>query len=259
MKVSVSRIKLFKACRRAYELKYVENMYPIQDAEPLVTGKNFHEKVEDLYKTGSFEKDNDKETAMAMAFEKYVYPHIKVVEAEKWMEKRFSDYQDDDILIGKIDGIADDGMIVEYKTTSNTNLDEYEYDLAWDEQILAYMYLSGKNLVHYVIIRKPNIRQKKNESDEDFFTRMVEWYDEDTRDKIRIVDLMRTDYEIQDFKRDLEAVVDEIESAEVNDCYYKNTSYCWRWGRRCEYAQICLNYDPDGTYVDYERREPHGN
>lgn len=255
MRISVSKAKLFKACRRAYELKYIEGVYPVQNAEPLEVGKNFHKKIEELYKNGSFEVEPTKESAMAIAFQKYVYPHLKVVETEKWIEKKISD----DLLFGVVDGIANDGAIVEYKTTGSTNLDEYEYDLAWDEQIIAYMYLTGKNIVHYVIIRKPNIRIKKNETEQEFFERMVAWYDEDTRDKIRIIDIMRTDEEIEQFRLDLVKLISEINIAEQNSNFYKNTSFCWRWGRRCEYAQICLHYDPDAFYAEYERREVNGN
>lgn len=258
MRISISKAKLFKACRRAYELRYIEGVYPVKDAEPLEVGKNFHQKIEELYKNGSFEIEPTKESAMAVAFEKYIYPHLKVVETEKCIEKKVLD-SFDDTLVGIVDGITDDGAIAEYKTTGSTNLDEYEYDLAWDEQILAYMYMTGKNIVHYVIIRKPNIRIKKNETEEEFFERMAAWYDEDTRDKIRLVDIMRTDEEIEQFREDIAQLLDEMEEAELNRSFYKNTSHCWKWGRRCEYAQICLHYDPDAFYAEYERRDVNGN
>ena len=255
MRISISRAKLFKACRRAYELKYIEGVYPVKDAESLVVGKNFHQKIEELYKNGSFEIEPTKESAMAVAFQKYVYPYLKVVETEKWLEKKLSE----DTIVGIVDGITDDGAIAEYKTTSSANLDEYEYDLAWDEQILAYMYMTGENIVQYVIIRKPNIRIRKSETEEEFYERMVAWYDEDTRNKIRIVNIMRTDEEIEQFGADIVQLISEMKSAEQNSSFYKNTSYCWKWGRRCEYAQICLHYERDAFYAEYERREVNGN
>ena len=42
------------------------------------------------------------------------------------------------------------------------------------------MLLTGMRKVWYTVCRKPTIRQKKNETDEEFFGRMVAWYDEDT-------------------------------------------------------------------------------
>ena len=33
MEVSISKIKTFKACRRAYELKYIHGLKPVEKAE----------------------------------------------------------------------------------------------------------------------------------------------------------------------------------------------------------------------------------
>lgn len=249
MRVSISQVKLFKACRRAYELRYIERMFPVEEAEPLTMGKNFHAKIEALYKDGAFEMEHDKETAMAVAFEKYIYPKIKLAEAEKWYE---SDLVDDHTLLGRVDGISEDGQIVEYKTTSAVSIDEYEYNLEWDEQLLAYMYLAGTNKAKYVVIRKPTIRQKKSETEEEFFERMVAWYDEDTNEKIRVLNVWRFDEEIQKFIDGLKRLVQEMQTS---DNFYENTSYCWKWGRRCEYAPICKHFDPQETYIGFERKE----
>ena len=249
MRISISQVKLFKACRRAYELRYIERMFPVEEAEPLTVGKSFHSKIEDLYNTGSYEKEPDKQTAMVMAFEKYIYPKIKLVDAEKWFE---SDLDENNSLLGRVDGISEDGRIVEYKTTSATSIDEYEYDLQWDEQLLAYMYLTGVNKAHYAVIRKPTIRQKKSETEEEFFERMVDWYDEDTYEKIRLLDVRRSAEEVQEFINGLKRLINEMQT---NDNFYKNTSYCWKWGRRCEYESICRHFDPNETYIGFERRE----
>ena len=68
MILSISRVKLFKACRRAYELKYIEGLEPVSEAESLTIGKSYHSKLEDLYKNGDFDaSDLSKESAMATA------------------------------------------------------------------------------------------------------------------------------------------------------------------------------------------------
>lgn len=250
MRVSVSRVKLFKACRRAYELKYIENLVPIKKADALVIGSDYHQKLEDLYNKGEFDDTQDKATAMAIAYQKYIYPLFQVQEAEKDFTY---DLGDGDELVGRIDAIAKDGSIVEHKTTGATNLEEYEYTLMWDEQLLAYMLVTGVRKVYYTIVRKPNIRLKQNETEEEFYQRMVEWYDVDTEQKIKMVELTRTDDEVQEYLEGLKGMLDEMKAGKI----YRNTCNCDRMGSRCEYSQICLEKKLAESYVDYERREEY--
>lgn len=246
--ISISRVKLFKACRRAYQFKYKENLVPVETPEALQTGRKYHELLENLYRHGNIiaetdEEDFSKEMAMAIAYREHIFPKFKVRVSEEWMRNgRF---------FGRVDGIAEDGSVVEHKTTS-LNLEEFEYNLQFDEQILMYMFLSGARNVYYTIIKKPTIRQKKNESEEEFYWRMVHWYDEDTNDKIRVVEITRTDQEVNDFIEELKQI-----SSEMDECknFYRNTMHCNKWGRMCEYAGICMNYDPDETYVNFTKRE----
>ena len=249
--LSISQIKLFKACRRAYELRYVEGLIPAETASALQTGISYHEKLEQLYRDGYFEvTDYTKESAMAMAYKEYIYPKFQVKAVEEWCR-----YEDGGVpLIGRVDGMAEDGNLVEHKTTSLTPL-EYEYNLQWDEQILAYMLMTGARKVWYTVCRKPTIRQKKNESDEEFFHRMVEWYDEDTDSKIKLILVERTDEEVEAFKKSFQNIRDDISLAERYGDFYRNTCHCNVWGRRCEYSSVCLHYDPEQEYVEFVRKE----
>lgn len=265
MRISISRIKSFKACRKLYELKYLENLRPVKTPQVLETGKNYHELLEWLNKNGSFdgcEEDYSKEQAMAVAYSKYIYPKFHVVEAEKWLEY---DLGDDDKLVGVVDAIADDGHIVEHKSTGSEITEQYEYNLQWDEQILAYMLMTGQRKVWYTVCRKPTIRQKQNESDEEFYRRMIEWYDTDTDSKIRLLEISRTDEEVEQFKAELDAIRYEMKNAEISDKhrtvkaspFYRNTCHCNMWGRRCEYSSICLNYDPNQEYIEFVKGEEY--
>lgn len=245
-KISISRIKLFKACRRAYELRYVYDLEPVQTAESLEVGKNYHERIEEYVKTGKLPVDDSKESAMAEAYVKYIAPQIHIKTCEEWFEK--------DGFIGRVDGIADDGCLVEHKTTSMSVEEDYEYMLQWDEQIMMYMWLTGTRKIYYTVIRKPSIRQKKGETDQEFHDRCLDWYSEDTKLKIRIYEVIKTDEEINDFERDLMMIRDEMGLAENYKRFYKNTGWCRHWGRMCEYAQICLHYDPNEEYVNFRKR-----
>lgn len=252
--LSISKVKLFKACRQAYRFKYIEGLEPVRKADALQVGLNYHSKVEEIYKYGYCSvSDNSRESAMALAYEKYIYPKFNVKSVEDWFK---CDLGDDVTLIGRTDGIADDGRLVEHKTTSVSSLEEYEFQLQWDEQILAYMLGTGTREMWYTVIKKPTIRQKKSESDEDFFDRMCKWYDEDTDSKIMILLVTRTDEEIAQFEKELKEMSKMMDKAnESENGLYRNTAYCEHWGRRCEYSSICLNYDPNLEYVDFVREK----
>lgn len=250
MLISISKLRLFKSCRRAYQLKYIEGLEPVKKPDALEKGINYHEKIEAIYRNGYCDVLDDKmESAMALAYEKYIYPHFEVKSVEDWFRVPLNA---DDTLVGRTDGITEDGCLVEHKTCAgSTNLDEYEYSLQWDEQILAYMFATDTRKMYYTLIKKPTIRQRKNESDEDFFNRMCQWYDEDTESKIRVIEITRTDEEVQEFADALADMCAELRTSN----YYRNPSYCHHWGRMCEYASVCLHYDPDEEYVEFERRD----
>ena len=263
MRLSISRIKLFKACRRAYYLRYIEGLVPVRKPEALETGSNYHARLEAMYNGDESEiaQDFSKEQAMAEAYRKYIFPRFHVKHAEKWMERPI---KNGDLFCGIADGIADGGYLVEHKTAAGpTNLDEYEYDLQWDEQILAYMSLSGLRKVWYTVIKKPTIRQRKDESDEEFYNRMLAWYDEDTDSKIRLMEITRTDDEVAEWNAQLNVIHEEISRAEricrelhnAPRIMYRNQGWCSRWGRRCEYASVCLDYNPDEEHVEFFKEE----
>lgn len=254
MKASVSQIKLFKACRRSWYLKYREGLLPVQSAESLETGRSYHAYLEALENGETPDYDFSKAAAMATAYQKYILPTFHVTAAEKELDKEIGRH----MLHGFVDGLSDDGFIVEHKTTSRDISEggEYEYDLLWDEQVLAYMSLTGLRKVHYTVCKKPTIRLKKDESEEEFFKRMVDWYDDDTEHKIRVFTVERTDAEVEQFEKGFAAICDEMELALTDDSkIYQNTCHCNAWGRRCEYSGICLNYDPEQQYIEYYKEE----
>lgn len=251
MNFSISKIKLFKACRRAYELKYVYGLEPVNVPDALQTGLTYHSKLEELYEHGDIDaSDSSKESAMVMAYKKYVYPNFRMKNVEQWVRYPLTINDSLIQLVGRVDGIADDGMLVEHKTTSAEIGEDYEYALQWDEQILAYMLMTGARKMWYTVCRKPTIRLKKDETEEEFFLRMVDWYDEDTESKIKLLQVERTDDEIDVFQEELQEIVKEMLSCRT---FYRNCSHCQRYGRWCEYAPVCLNYDPFEEYIGFRK------
>ena len=141
---------------------------------------------------------------------------------------------------------------MEHKTTSLALDDAYIAGLQNDEQILTYMWAYDTNNILYTVCRTPTIRQKAKESEEDFQMRCLDWYEEDTEQKIGTIDVYRSPAEIAEFAGELESISEEIANCKH---YYRVPSHCMKWGRPCEYMQICRNYDPHMEYIGFERRQ----
>lgn len=251
MQLSISAIKLFKACRRAYELRYVYKVTPIQTSEALETGLNYHKMIEDFETTGKLPELTSKEAAMAMAYAKYIHKDMPMFVPEQWFECKIGRGKQ---LIGRLDGVSvDNKAVIEHKTTSVNSIDEYEYDLQLDEQLMAYLMATGFNTVYYTVCRKPMLRQKQNETAEEFSLRCFEWFSDDTYDKIRLIKVFRTDEEIEAFRDELRMIFKQVSDAEKHGLFYRNTCHCKAWGRKCEYASICLHYDPEEEYIGFEK------
>lgn len=251
MEISISKVKTFKACRRLYQLRYLEGLIPVQNAEALEVGKAYHAYIDAFYKGEEVLDDFSKERAMFEAYKKYIAPQFQMKESEKRLQYEI----EGDVLVGVADGIASDGRLVEHKTTSLDITEQYEYNLQWDEQILAYMLMTGSREVWYTVCRKPTIKQKQNESEEEFYHRMVAWYDEDTNSKIRVMLIQRTDEDIEHFRLELISMLDTMKYAESVKELYKNTCHCNLYGRRCEYSSICLHYDPSVNYIEFVKNK----
>lgn len=252
MILSATKIKDFKACRRLYYFKYVEGLTPVVDTIALKDGRTYHEKIEEIYDKGYFTLSGDVTDAMSMAYKRYIYPKLKISQVEQWFNYPLNDKH---TLIGRFDGITEDGLIVEHKTTIKDIDEEYLYDLQWNEQILCYMLAYNVNTIYYTVCKKPTIRQKQNETIEEYLQRCDEWYDIDTDDKITIIKIVRTNKEIQDFKEHLIKLADEMEECEKLGRLYCNPNNCNSYGTRCRYSSICLNYNPNIDYVNFIRDE----
>lgn len=248
-RASYSRLQTYKACRRLYQLKYVYGLRSTEKIEALERGTSYHEKIESIFKTGTFEEDDPKTSAMAAAFVKYILPQLNPVVQEEWFEYETSL---GDKFVGRIDALNADGAIIEHKTTSGEIDEEYWYTRDLDEQLMTYMYAYHTKTAYYTVCRTPNIRQKKNETDEEFRQRCFEWFDEDTDTKIAMRQVYHTDEEIADFVKEQELTIREMDECKL---FYKNQSYCTKWGRMCEFAPICQHYDPEQVYVGFEKKE----
>ena len=257
MKLSASLVKTYKMCRRKYELKYLEELEPTTKSQALEDGSSYHECLEGFYKgeqsLGYVDGANPKICAMALAYFEHIYQKNKELQdieyAEKWFEYPLNERHS---IVGRNDAITKSGIPVEHKTTSNDIDDEYVYTLQWDEQILTYMLANSINEMLYTVIKKPTIRQKQNETNEEFYERCKVWYSEDTEKKVSVIKVTRNIEEIKEHRKNLVIMANEIEKCKH---FYRNPTACNCYNRRCEYASICLNYNPQLQYVEFEKKK----
>ena len=256
MKVSNSQIGCFKACRRMYELKYIHGLEPVEKPEALSRGLSYHEAVERIlrHETDEGLELEPKVRAMAKRFAKSF--HLTVDAVEQWFEYNT---QSGHTVIGRVDAtVAHAHTVVEHKTTGSSIDGAYFQRLEFDEQIPTYMLGMNVNDVVYTVCQTPTIRQKKNETDEEFEERCIAWFDEPSADgkKFAIETIHKTPEQLELFAAGQDAVINEMANCRL---FYRNPSHCMKWGRLCEYASICMHYDPNMEYIEFKRREIRGN
>lgn len=259
MIISNSAIQTFKQCRRMYELRYVYDLVPVSTADALARGLAYHEGVENLLKNDSKPIEDPKIRAMVEAFNIYIVPileyrGVKIQSVEEWFEYRVPNKRKKKahIVMGRTDATTDRGLVVEHKTTSSLIDGAYWQRLEFDEQIMSYMLATKSRGVYYTVCVTPTIRQKQNETDDEFYERCLKWYSEDTERKIDVQLITKEPYELERFAKEQDRIITEIEKCKH---YYRNPGNCMKWGKMCEYAPICMNFDPNQEYIQFKKRE----
>ena len=273
---SHSKINCFKQCPKMYEYKYIDKLDPIGSKEALNIGKSVHKGIELGSSDGALEymeqekffTDEKAETNKALV--------LAMVDAylERWgNEKMIHEVEfrlplkENCELLGYIDGIIeeDEGYwLEETKTASLVNAD-YIDKLQYTDQITKYL-LAIRELkeqlgldvnkpvlgIKYRVLRKPMIRQKKDESIDQFRKRLVEKFTDEADDYVFEFILNRTDEELDECKEDLLEDINQIESAKR---FTKTLSSCSMYGR-CPYMELCMKQENARLlYVERKKEE----
>lgn len=237
--ISQSRVKTFINCRRKYFLEYVEGLRPVEDAEALKIGSEYHDAI-----AGKSIPVSPMGIALKSAYDKYI--HIPMLE----MEKEFTYHLGYGVYIhGFMDGLTADS-IVEHKTASIVN-DQYFCNLQKDLQISVYMLCQGLNRITYSVIQKPSIRLKKEETQEEFADRLIHWFDDAELNfsKVFVRVESRTNEDLKECAKELHQVAREMRSCKT---FYKNPGACSIFP--CAYNSICLNYEPSFVPMGFEKK-----
>jgi len=233
--ITTSMVRSYKACRRKFELEYIDLLKPSVTPEALAIGTSYHAKVEQLLREGLFEPSHDKTDIMADAFRRLIQPKLPPIQV---VEQQFRFRLAPGIYLkGKIDALAVDGTPIEHKTSGVSPDENYIYRLNWDEQVAAYMLATGSNNLIYTVCQKPTIRQKQSESEDEYLQRCESWYDET---KAVTFQVQRTLAELKTKQEELISIAKEMRAQKH---FFRNPSHCQIMG--CPYSPICLDYDPE--------------
>lgn len=262
---SHSKINCFKMCPKKFYYRYIKKLYPLEeDVSNLNIGKAFHKGIElnDLSKLSKWMDEQDYfmseqgETqkvlvsAMVEAFLKK-YPQDDTIKHEVHLTGKIcpASKEDDFQLYADALRETDKGYYLrEYKTASIVN-DTYIKKLQFNDQITRYCLVCNKILdkpilgIEYFIMKKPLIRQKKDESLQQFRDRLVEKCMED--ESLQMISLTRTDEQLKQEESDL---IYDISLIEKTDTFTKNLSSCECFGRACEYIDLCAGV-PDAELL----------
>ena len=241
--LTATMISSFKKCPRRYELEYVHDLKPVCTSEALAIGTNYHANVEKILKHEEYSHEG-LAGKMAEAFEKYI-------EWQDWQaipEQEFKVRLSRGVYLkGRLDAITKDKIPVEHKTTGTNSLEKYIDHLAYDDQIAIYMLVIGSPRAVYTIIQKPSIRQKQNETEEEYLNRVSDWY---SPEHVTCVNVVRTNAELEAKRQEIIYLAKQIKNCKM---FWRNPNTCALTS--CPYASICLDYEPTMQIVGFEKKE----
>ena len=246
--ISATKLNTYISGRKKYDFMYNEELQPVEKSEALEIGSNYHEAIAMYLKNKEETVVEDiKIRAMRSAFIEFLYPQLdEVKDVEVYKEMQLDD---DTKIIGYIDGITKDGVPIEHKTTSKSVDEFYINRLNWDMQVSLYMILTGKNKCIYTVCQKPTIKMKKDETEEEFFNRCIQWYHEETDKKVGLFEVVRTNEELEAKKDEVLKICNEIKNTNL---YFRNPNNCMILD--CPYSSICLDYDKNIMPIGFQKR-----
>ena len=241
--LTASMIASYKRCPRRYELEYIHELKPVSESDALMVGSNYHANVEHIIKREDYDHSG-LAGKMAEAFEKFIEWQDWHAVAEEEFKIRLSRGV---YLKGKLDAFTSDGIPVEHKTTGQHDLDKYVEHLAYDDQIAIYMLATNSKKAIYTVIQKPTIRQKQNESEEEYLSRVSEWY---SPEHVICVDVFRTAEELEAKRKEIIYIAHQIRKTKM---FWRNPNTCSLVS--CPYSSICLSYEPDLQVIGFTKKE----
>ena len=241
--LTATMLGTYKRCPRRYELEYVHDLKPVGTSEALAIGTSYHANLERILRHEEYDHSG-LAGKMSEAFEKFIDWQDWGATPEHEFRVRISRGL---YLKGRLDALTSECIPVEHKTTGQNSMEKYIDHLAYDDQISLYMLATGSREAIYTVIQKPTIRQCKAESEEEYLSRVSEWYSPEHVTSVRVY---RTVGELEEKREELKYLARQIRNTKL---YWRNPNTCAI--TTCPYASICLSYEPEMQTAGFEKKE----
>jgi len=247
--LSPSMITTFTKCRRAFWYSYICGLQSIETNKNLLLGSIMHLILQNFHSGDS--KFLEKQKSIMLNFEKFyseemteIIKCFAILDVYKTLYKpdtgqcevEFRKDNDRYFLRGFIDMI-EDSKIYDFKYTSRPD----SYTLFTTElQAGIYLLLTEKDSITFRIITKPSLKQKDDETDEEYYTRLIEDIKRRPAYYFNDITFYSSEYDFQQIEDYLEVVTSEIKRLVELDFehYYQNRSACM-CPHQCEFLPIC--------------------
>jgi len=245
---SSSSISDVMGCPRLFYYNWVRNLEEKEESPPLVFGSVFHEVLKCWYKTNSQDeaiklfKDipsniqddfHTREFGEAI-FKKYVMKYKVEPYKVLYLEKQFIVEIGERLYAGTVDEIAEwNGFtyIVDHKTTKSLGLSFFE-GFRPNPQIDGYCFACREVCGSCAGAIINGVSKAKN-----------------PKDRFQRYTSSRTDREMDNWRTVFTDWTDIIEVYLKTEVWPMNTSYCYKWFKRCKYWALCV-YGDDQRLVD---------
>lgn len=279
MKVSISSIQDFLSCRRMYYYKRIKKYERDSLSIPHLVGRVVHTGIYHLFNRSKdyireavnfLEKEkkclvnkftlspedeqdlNEVEMTVRGMLEAYKKRYAIMLRDVKLVNNEQEGMLDigGDKFVYKIDNIINvrGRKILHELKTSKYITHDYVKSIRTNFQTAAYFYAYNYGEkdpimeVMYDIIRKPSIRQKKNESYGAFLKRLSEWYDnvDDGDNKFHVERFDKPLISENDVFCTVEGVLKDLKKSKIKEDFYQNFEKCHSYyGDRCPYYELC--------------------
>ncbi len=269
-----SAITAFKACPRKYYWRYIREVEAVERPEALLLGTALHGYLEAHYRQLPYTPPIDltpKSQAILKGVREY-YPILYMDDLDLFepiaVEKIISgeirnpvsgrparEY----VYGGKVDGLVmlkkdaegfkeNDLLLLEHKSASKVD-EAYFERLQLDSQLLLYsLYLSRELGAHiagtlFNVIQKPSLRQKKSESEAEYYQRLrleMNWPELYHRRYLRFPEMR-----MQEIQKELWSAKNIIAKARLENVFTMNSGACFDYHRKCDYWTLCSSEDPE--------------
>lgn len=145
---------------------------------------------------------------------------------------------------GKIDAFLknDKGQLFLGEWKSTASIDTYVKAMQTSNQPNNYFWAFEKKKfvgVIFRIARKSLLRQKKNESVEDFRSRIFDDYLNRPNENYHDETIWFDETKLKRWKHEVSQISELIKLFIKEQCWYRNTGTCWNYNNLCPYYKIC--------------------